>query len=166
MKSETQQKKEQALMMRVGGTSYAKIAKALKVSEGTLVKWEHGWFDAKGIKHAGWREELIRLQRQREAEELERGLMAKQTRIKGYEKYARKIAERIDKMLPELKGKRSSDFKALMSEYRELCRMIGVEKGEVPCGHQTSVAVKTDITLSELRERYINAKRSRERQPE
>ena len=60
-------------------------------------------------------------------------------------------------MFPNIQAKTAADVKALLSEVRELCRLIAEEKGEFKPNPQTVVAVKTDITLNELSERYVNA---------
>ncbi len=60
-------------------------------------------------------------------------------------------------MFPNIQAKTAADVKALLSEVRELCRLIAEEKGEFKPNPQTVVAVKTDITMNELSERYVNA---------
>jgi len=151
-------KRQKAFRMRLAKHSLAEIAKELKVSTNTISKWENGWIDSRGRRHKGWKEELQRLWQEQEEEELKCGLMLKKERLKAYDKLARMAIEKIEKQFPHITAKTSSDVKALLSEVRELCRLIAIEKGEYSPGSQTLIAVKTDISLSELQERYRNAK--------
>lgn len=156
------QKRPQAFRMRLTRDSFSDISKALKVSTATLIKWENGWIDSKGRRHRGWKEELARLWKEQEEKELQCGLMLKKERLKTYDKLARMVIEKIEKQFPSITTKTSSDMKALLSEVRELCRLIAIEKGEYPSGSQTLVAVKTDISLPELQERYKDVQHNSE----
>jgi len=160
MKDKT--RKQKAFMMRMEKKSIEVIAKELKASVNTISKWENGWVDSKGRRHKGWKEELQRLWQEQEDKELECGLMLKNERIKTYDKLARLTVEKIEKNFPEITAKSVSDVKALMSEVRELCRLIAIEKGEYSTGNNTMVAVKTDITLTELQRRYKDAEHNSE----
>ncbi len=160
------QKRQRAFRMRLSKTSFADIAKELKVSSNTVLKWENGWIDSKGRRHKGWKEELQRLWKEQEEKELECGLMLKKERLKAYDKLARMAIEKIESQFPQITAKTSSDVKALLSEVRELCRLIAIEKGEYSPGSQTLIAVKTDISLSELQERYKNVQCDSEEETE
>jgi len=152
-------KKELAFRMRVERHSMAAIARELKISKETVSRWENGYIDSKGRRYAGWKEKLELVRTEQEEEELNCGLMLKKERLKAYDELARMAIDKIRKQFPSIKAKTPADAKALMSEVRELCRLISKEKGEYPFpgGNQTLIAVKNDITLSELQERYRNA---------
>ena len=151
-------KREKAFRLRLERTSLANIARELHISVNTVSKWENGWTDKNGRRHKGWKEELERLWQEEEEKALQSGLMLKRERIQTYDKLARMVIEKIETQFPEITAKTSADIKALLSEVRELCRLIAVEKGEYPSGNQM-VAVKTDISLSKLQERFRNARR-------
>lgn len=152
-------KREKAFRLRLEKKSLANIAKELHIAVTTVSKWENGWVAKNGRRHKGWKEELERLWQEQEEQSLQSGLMLKTERLKTYDKLARMVIEKIETQFPEITAKTSADMKALLSEIRELCRLIAIEKGEYPSGNQTVVAVKTDISLSELQERFKNAKR-------
>jgi DNA anti-recombination protein RmuC len=130
-------KREKAFRLRLERTSLANIAKELKISTNTVSKWENGWTDKSGRRHKGWKEELERLWQEQEEQALQSGLMLKKERLKTYDKLARMVIEKIEDQFPEIVAKSSADVKALLSEVRELCRLIAVEKGEYPSGNQT-----------------------------
>jgi len=155
-------KRQKAFRMRLAKTSIDDISKELKISQNTISKWENGWVDKNGRKYSGWKEELARLTKEQEDEELKCGLMLKKERLKAYDKLARMTIEKIENQFPQITAKTPSDVKALLSEVRELCRLIAIEKGEYPHGGQTLIAVKTDISLPELQERYKNVQSDNE----
>ena len=150
------QKRQEAFRKRLAGSSFVKIANELKINPNTISKWEKGWIDSKGKKHRGWKEELARLRQEQEEQELKCGLMLKKERLKTYDKLARMVIKKIENQFSEVTTKTPSDVKALLSEVRELCRLMALEKGELPHGSQTMIAVKTDISLPELQSRYKN----------
>jgi len=152
-------KREKAFRLRLERMSLANIARELRIGTTTVSKWENGWTDKSGRRHKGWKEELERLWQEEEEKALQTGLMLKKERLQTYDKLARMVIEKIEEQFPEIVAKSSADIKALLSEVRELCRLIAIEKGEYPSGNQTVLAVKTDISLSELQERFRNARR-------
>lgn len=152
-------KREKAFRLRLERKSLANIARELHISVGTVSKWENGWLAKNGRRHTGWKEDLERLWQEEETLSLQSGLMLKKERLQTYDKLARMVIEKIEIQFPEITAKTAADVKALLSEVRELCRLIAIEKGEYPSGNQTVVAVKNDISLSELQERFKNAKR-------
>jgi len=147
-------KRKEAFRMRLERKSFAAIVRELHISRATLGKLERGWVDKKGGRHKGWREELERLRKKEESTELDCGLALKEERIKTYERLARQAVETVERSFPNIVAKNASDVKALLSEVRELCRLIAIEKGEYHPGGGTLVAVKTEITLAEMKERY------------
>lgn len=155
-------KREKAFRLRLEQKSLRGIAQATGVSEKTLSRWENGWVDANGRKHPGWKGELERAFRDKAERELQFGLLIKEERLRTYEELARLAVAKVKQIFPQIRGKSALDAKALLSEIRELCRLIATEKGEVRSGPHTVIAVKTDITLSELQERYRSAYADRE----
>jgi len=156
------QKREKAFRLRLERKTIAEISRGVGVSERTVSRWENGWVDAKGRKTAGWKPELEKAWRELSETELHYGLMLKEERLKTYEELARLAVAKIKEMFPSIRAKTAADAKALMSEVRELMRLIAEEKGDYKPRPHTLVAVKTDITLNEVSERYRNANADRD----
>lgn len=146
--------KRKAFRMRVQGMTQKDVATELKVSPKTIARWEKGWIDGKGRKHRGWLSELEKLKAEVEKEEYTSGLAIKRERMKAYDELAQMAIAKIKEIFPNIKGKTAADAKALLSEVRELCRLMAMERGELGPSNQTVVAVKNDITIEELSERY------------
>jgi len=155
-------KREKALRLRLERKTFAEISREVSVSDKTLSRWEKGWVDAAGRKHPGWKPELEKAWRGLAETELQYGLMLKEERLKTYEELARLAVAKIKEMFPSIRAKTAADAKALMSEVRELMRLIAEEKGDYKPRPHTLVAVKTDITLNEISERYRNAHADRD----
>lgn len=162
MKRGYPQKREKAFRLRLERKTLAEIAREVGVSERAVSRWENGWVDARGRKTPGWKPELEKAWRELAETELQYGLMLKEERLKTYEELARLAVAKIKEMFPHIRAKTASDAKALMSEVRELMRLIAEEKGEYKPRTHTLVAVKTDITLNEISERYRNAHADRD----
>ncbi|RJP21201.1 MAG: helix-turn-helix domain-containing protein [Deltaproteobacteria bacterium] len=162
MKRGYPQKREKAFRLRLERKTIAEISREVGVSDRTVSRWENGWVDAKGRKTAGWKPELEKAWRKLADAELQYGLMLKEERLKTYEELARLAVAKIKEMFPSIRAKTAADAKALMSEVRELMRLIAEEKGDYKPRPHTLVAVKTDITLNEISERYRNAHADRE----
>ena len=150
--------RERAFVMRVERKSFADISRALEVSPKTISRWEQGWTTASGRSHTGWKPRLEQSWKELAEAELKYGLMVKEERIKAYEELARMAINRVKEMFPTIKAKTAVDAKALLSEIRELLRLIAKEKGELGSAPSTVVAVQTDISLGELQARYTAAK--------
>jgi hypothetical protein len=150
-------KREKAFRLRLERKTFAEISREVGVSEKTLSRWEHGSVDAAGRKHPGWKPELEKAWRELSQTELQYGLMLKEERLKTYEELAQLTVAKVKEMFPNIRAKTASDAKALLSEIRELMRLIAEEKGEFRPGPRTLVAVKADITLNEISERYRSA---------
>ncbi len=155
-------KREKAFRLRLERKTFAEISREVGVSDKTLSRWEHGWLDAGGRKHPGWKPELEKAWRELSETELQYGLMLKEERLKTYEELARLAVAKIKEMFPSIRAKTASDAKALMSEVRELMRLIAEEQGDYKPRPHTLIAVKTDITLNEISERYRNAHADRD----
>jgi len=155
-------KREKAFRLRLERKTFAEISREVGVSDKTLSRWEKGWVDAAGRKHPGWKPELEKAWRELVESELGYGLMLKEERLKTYEELARLAVAKVKEMFPSIRAKTASDAKALLSEIRELMRLIAEEKGEYKPGPHTVVAVKTDITLNEVSERYRSAHADRD----
>ncbi len=162
MKRGYPQKREKAFRLRLERKTIAEISREVGVSERTVSRWENGCVDAKGRKTAGWKPELEKAWRELAETELQYGLMLKEERLKTYEELARLAVAKIKEMFPSIRARTASDAKALMSEVRELMRLIAEEKGDYKPRPHTLVAVKTDITLNEISERYRNAHADRD----
>ncbi len=147
-------KRKKAFRMRLQRKSFAAIVRELHISKATLGKLERGWVDKKGVRHKGWREELERLWKEEGKAELECGIAVKEERVRTYDRLMRQAVEAIEKSFPNIVAKNASDMKALLSEVRELCRLASIELGQYHPGGGTLVAVKADITLAEMKERY------------
>lgn len=162
MKRGYPQKREKAFRLRVERKTLAEIAREVGVSAKTVSHWENGWVDARGRKTPGWKLELEKAWRKLAEAELQYGLMLKEERLKTYEELARLAVAKIKEMFPSIRAKTASDAKALLSEVRELMRLIAEEKGDYKPRPHTLVAVKTDITLNEISERYRNVHADRD----
>ena len=150
-------KREKAFRLRVEQKTLTEISAEVGVAPRTVSRWENGWVDAKGGKHRGWKGELEKAWHALSETELQYGLMLMEERLKTYEELAAMAVAKIKEMFPNIKGKTAADAKALLSEVRELMKLIAEEKGEFKSQPKTIVAVKTDITLNEISERYRNA---------
>ena len=144
--------------MRLEQKSFAEISRALGISAKTISRWENGYRDSAGHWHAGWRPRLEERWKEMIEADLQYGLMKKEERLKAMEKTARLLINRANALLPSVKVKNAADIKLLVSEARELLKLIKVELGEATKGPDTLVAVKADITLNELRERFAQAR--------
>lgn len=162
MKRGYPQKREKAFRLRLERKTIAEISRDVGLSERTVSRWENGWVDARGRKTPGWKPELEKAWRELAETELQYGLMLKEERLKTYEELARLAVAKIKEMFPHIRAKTAADAKALMSEVRELMRLIAEEKGDYKPRPHTLVAVKTDITLNEISERYRNAHADRD----
>ena len=147
-------KKKTAFRMRLQGMTIKAVATELKVSPNTIARWEKGWIDGKGRKHRGWLSDLEKLKAENEKEEYMSGLAIKRERMKAYDELAQMAIAKIKEIFPNIKGKTAADAKALLSEVRELCRLMAMEQGEIGPSRTTVIAVKNDITIEELSKRY------------
>jgi len=148
------QKREKAFRLRVERKTFAEIARELNVAARTVSRWENGWLDAHGRKQAGWKPALDDAWRKLTKSELTYGLMLKEERLKTYEELACLAVAKVKEMFPNIQAKTASDMKALLSEIRELGRLIADERGEGKSNPKALIAVKADITLGEISERY------------
>lgn len=149
-------RKQKAFRLRLQGVPLKDIAAELKVSANTLSRWEKGWIDGRGRRHRGWNSELEKVKSENEKDEYLSGLALKQERVKAYDELARMAIDKIKASFPNITAKMPSDVKALLSEVRELGRLIALERGELTPHSQTVIAVKNDITIEELSQRYRN----------
>jgi transcriptional regulator with XRE-family HTH domain len=150
-------KKQKAFRLRLQGETLKAIAQELKVSANTISRWEKGWIDGRGRKHRGWLAELEKVKEESESEEYTAGLALKRERLKAYDELAQLAIEKVKECFPNITAKTPADVKALISEVRELGRLIAMERGQLQHGGQTVVAIKNDIPIEELSQRYHNA---------
>ena len=146
--------RRKAFRLRLAGKSIAEAARECGIARATLRRHERGWRDHKGVFHEGWRGQIERLRREQEEHEVLCGLSLKEERIKTYERLARRAVELIERDFPNIKMKNASDAKALLSEVRELCRLISIERGEYRPKGEAFVGVKIDVARGDLEERY------------
>ncbi|MBN1193518.1 MAG: hypothetical protein JXA36_07515 [Coriobacteriia bacterium] len=149
-------KKTKAFRMRLEHKTMKEVAKECHMSTRTVQQLESGWADKAGVRHPGWKEKLDRMWAEQEDEELKTGLVVKKERIKAYKKLAQQGMDLIEQQFPNIQMKNASDFKALLSEIRELCRLMSIELGEYKQPRAASPA-KKDLSLDELQERYERA---------
>ena len=151
--------KQKAFLMRLDGNTFTDIGKKLKVCSQTVSRWENGWIDGRGRRYTGWKQDLEQMRDEIDREMLNKGLMLKRKRLQTLEEIAEMAIEKMKEQFPNITAKTATDMKALTSEIRELLKQIAIEKGEYRQGDQTLDAVKADITLTEMQERYQNAYR-------
>ena len=154
--------REKALRLRIERRSLADVSRETGISKRSLLRLENGWVDADGRKHPGWKPKLEMAWKDLIEGELTCGLMLKEERLKTYQELARMAVAKVKEMFPLIRTKSAADVKALLSEIRELCRLIAEEKGEFRPNPQTLVAVKADVTVNELAGRYKDAHADRE----
>ena len=150
-------KKKKAFRMRLELKPMSSVARECQLARQTVQNLENGWTDRKGVYHPGWKDEIERLRQEEDKAELECGMRLKEGRISTYERLAKRAVELIEKQFPSIKMKNASDAKALMSEVRELGRLIAIERGEYQPGKVSVTAIKADITMTDLRQRYEEA---------
>jgi len=150
--------REKAFSMRLERKSFGEIAQALEVTTKTISRWENGYTDSSGHKHQGWRPRLDMAWKQLTETRLQHDLMEKEECLKAIGELARMLFNRLREFLPSVKLRNAADAKSLMSELRELIRLAAQKKGEFMKSPDSIIAVKADITLGELQERYAAAK--------
>ena len=151
------EKREQAFRMRLARKTFTEIAKEVGISTKTLSRWENGWIDRAGREHKGWRQELETSWRENIEETPDYGIIVREERLKTLQELARMAMAKLKEMFPHIKGTKAADAKGLMSELRELAKLVAQEKGELSRGPSTVVAVKNDITLADIQDRYMRA---------
>ena len=101
------------------------------------------------------------MRREQETAELECGMQLKQDRIRTYERLAKQVIELIEKQFPNITMKNATDAKALLSEVRELGKLISIERGEYRPGGDEALGTRADVPREDLRRRYLEAKQVR-----
>ena len=150
--------REKAFAMRVERKSFADIARELGIASRTVSRWENGYTDSYGHRHAGWKPRLETEWKKLTEAKLQHDLMQMEECLKAIERMSLMIYNRLKDFLPTVKLKNAADAKALLSEFRELIRLAALKKGEFMKSPDNLVAVRADITLSELQERYAEVK--------
>lgn len=154
--------REKAFRLRLERRTLAEVSRETGISTKTLSRLENGWIDQAGRRHVGWKPQMEKAWKELGETEIACGLMLKTERLKTYEELARLAVAKVKEMFPLIRTKSAADVKALLSEIRELCRLIAEEKGEFRPSPQTLVAVKADVTVNELAGRYKDAHADRE----
>jgi len=151
-------KRQKAFLMRLARKPMSAVARECHMSATTVHLLEKGWTDKAGVFHPGWQDDLEKRWLAENEGEHEQGLALKKRRIDAYERLAMQAIELVEKQFPNITMKSASDAKALLSEIRELCRLISIERGEYRPGTGPVIAVKADITMKELESRYEAAR--------
>jgi len=149
-------KSKQAYRLRLQRISIAEISRRLHMAPATIRKLEHGWVDKKGVRHRGWREEIERRWDSENRDEIESGLALREEQVKALKRLAQQAIDKIEDQFPAITMKTPTDWKTLVSEIRELIRMLSEEVGRKRGGVRTTT-LRSEITLEEVREAYAEA---------
>jgi len=149
-------KRKQAFRLRLQRISIAEVSRRLHMAPATIRKLERGWVDKKGVRHRGWREEIERLWDEDRKTELECGLALREEQVKALKRLAQQAIDKVEKQFPGITMETPTDWKTLVSEIRELIRMLSEEVGRRRGGVKTAT-LRTEITLEEVREAYAEA---------
>jgi hypothetical protein len=149
-------KRRKAFQLRVQGKTITDAAREAGISRCTLRRLETGWIDKRGVRHRGWKHDLDAARDQARAGEAQGGFSVKEARIKAYEELAEQAIEIVRSQFPTIRMKNATDAKALLSEIRELGRLIATEKGE-HAGPAKIVAVRASLTSDEMQRRFVEA---------
>ena len=147
-------KRKKAFRLRVEGYNIAEVARECHIAVETVRRLENGYVDQRGIRHPGWREELERMKREQQRAELECGLALKEERIKAFKRLAEQAVAKIQTQFPNIVMKSPADFKALVSEVRELCKLLADELGQRRANDTPAVSIKADVTLEQVRSAF------------
>ena len=156
-------KKKQAFKLRLQRKSFAEISRTLHMAPATIRKLEYGWVDKKGVRHPGWREKIEKHWDEDEKAELECGLALKEERVKALKRMAQQAIDMVEDQFPAITMKSPSDWKTLVSEIRELVRLLSDEMGSRRGAGRTApsgrgVTTRMQITLEEIQEAYEEAR--------
>ena len=149
-------KRKQAYRLRLQRISIAEVSRRLHMAPATIRKLEHGWVDKKGVRHRGWGEEIERLWDEDRKSEIESGLAIREEQVKALKRLAQQAIDKIEDQFPAITMKTPTDWKTMVSEIRELIRMLSEEVGRKHGGVKTTT-LRTEITLEEVREAYAEA---------
>ena len=150
-------KKLRALKLRLQRKSLAEIARTLHMAPATLRKLESGWVDKQGVRHRGWRHEVEKRWDEDEKAEIERGLALKEERVKALKRLTLQAIDKVESQFPAVTMASPSDWKTLVSDIRELIRLLSDEISSRRGGGKT-VATRAQITLEEVQEAYEGAR--------
>jgi hypothetical protein len=156
-------KKRQAFKLRLERKSFSEISRTLHMAPATVRKLEYGWVDKKGVRHRGWREKIEQHWGEDEKAELECGLALREERVKALKRIAQQAIDKVETQFPAVTMASPSDWKTLVSEIRELVRLLSDEVGNhtgagriAPPGR--GVTTRMQITLEEVQEAYEEAR--------
>ena len=153
----SKEKLEKARKLRLEGKSVREAAKLAGISPMTLRKHEQGWIDGKGNIHGGWagdkaKADLARVASAAKASKTAAALLDKSERIKLHAEMASMLIDKVREFIPVLKLKNAREAKQLMSEARELAKVI--DQGQANAGEELPPGVKREVTLEDIRAHY------------
>jgi hypothetical protein len=149
-------KRKQAYRLRLQRISIAEVSRRLHMAPATIRKLEHGWVDKKGVRHRGWGEEIERLWDEDRKSEIECGLALREEQVRVLKRIAQQAIEKVEDQFSTITMKTTTDWKTLVSEIRELIRMLSEQVGHKR-GEVRTTTLRTEISLEEVREAYAEA---------
>ena len=152
-----QKKKRRALKLRLRKKSFAEISRTLHMAPATLSNLEYGWIDKQGVRHRGWRHEIEKRWDEDDKAEIECGLALREERGRTLKRLTQKAIGKIESQFPAVTMASPSDWKTLVSEIRELIRLLS-EEVDIRRGGGKAVATRMLRTLEEIREAYAQAR--------
>jgi len=149
------EKAEKVRELRLAGKTMTETAKLTGLSRNTVRKLEKGWLDTKGVHHPGWASEVevSRLKSIAAAVEAGSQLLDRGERMKLRAELASTLVAKVQEFLPALKLKSAREAKLLLSEARELTRLLDRDGGG-----EEQPGVKHDITFNEAMDRFLRSK--------
>ena len=132
-------------------------AKVTGLSRNTVWKLEMCWTVSRGVQHPGWACEVVvsKLKSIASAVEASTELLDRGERMRLRAELASTLVAKVQEFLPALKLKNAREAKLLLSEARELTRLID---RDAEGGEGAPPGVKQDITFEEAMDRYLRAK--------
>ena len=148
-----QKKKRKALKLRLRKKSFAEISRTLHMAPATLRNLEYGWIDKQGVQHRGWRNEIEKRWDEDDKAEIECALALKEERGRTLKRLTQKAIGKMETRSPAVTMASPSDWKTLVSEIRELIRLLSDEV-DIRRGGGKAVATRMPRTLEKIRETY------------
>jgi hypothetical protein len=154
-------KLEKARKLRLEGKSVREAAELAGISPTTLRKHERGWIDGKGEIHGGWagdkaKADLARLASAAKASKTAAALLERNERVKLHAEMASLLIDKVREFIPVLKLKNAREAKQLMSEARELSKVIAQDQAGP--GKELPPGVKQVVTLEDMKAHYARTR--------
>jgi hypothetical protein len=150
-----------ARQLRMEGRSIREAAKSAGISPTTLRKYERGWIDADGEVHGAWsadvgKAELARVAAAADASKTAAALLDRNERIRLHAEMASLMIDKVREYVPALKLKNAREAKQLMSEARELSKIIAQDQAGP--GKELPPGVKQVVTLEDMKAHYARTR--------